>query len=211
MIYVLFSEFSKFPEERFNEYLKLVPAHLQNDITRYVKWEDRHARLIGKLLLLEGLSLVDAKIDLEHLRFTSFKRPFLDESVDFNIAHSGMIVGCAISKGPIRIGLDLEQVQSVNLSDFENVFNGVDLKLIHESEKPIECFFEFWTRKEAVIKADGRGLYAPLKEITVHTNLVNFSGKDWTINPLDVRSNYKASIAVDKKHYEIKMIERRYN
>ena len=91
--------------------------------------------------------------------------------VFFNCAHSRetILIGlCRTSE----IGLDVEYLDrsADSLEIARNSFAPNEFRAIELSANPAErqrLFFHCWTRKEAVIKADGRGLSIPLSTLEV--------------------------------------------
>jgi 4'-phosphopantetheinyl transferase len=80
-----------------------------------------------------------------------------------SITHSGDLVGLALTR-VAPVGLDVERLSDVDIE-------GLGRTVLHESERVVPLdrggFFTYWTRKEAVIKATGDGLRAPLVEVRV--------------------------------------------
>lgn len=80
------------------------------------------------------------------------------------LSHSGPVTVLAVSDRPV--GVDLERVteERPHIADrfFPESFRR-ELDAAPEDRKP-ETFFRLWTRLEAVLKLDGRGLTAPRSE-----------------------------------------------
>jgi 4'-phosphopantetheinyl transferase len=109
----------------------------------------------------------------EKLRFgqNSFGKPFLmdavepDAEVQFNMSHSGQVVVVAVTRGR-SIGVDVEMMRP--LKDYGSIaklnFTAEERAWIESvpSEFQQNAFFKSWARKEAVIKAVGKGLSMPL-------------------------------------------------
>jgi len=66
-----------------------------------------------------------------------------------------------------------------------------------QAEEQVKQFLISWTKKEAVIKADGRGLSLPLKSVNIRKNVCFLEGRCWTIIPLNISLSFIAHIAVD--------------
>ena len=83
----------------------------------------------------------------------------------FNVSHSGGMVLIALSRtGPV--GVDVEYMDStVETMDVARAaFHSDDLRLIESAgtaQERLLAFYGCWTRREAVAKADGRGLTLP--------------------------------------------------
>lgn len=87
----------------------------------------------------------------------------------FSIAHSGDRVGLALCSG-LDIGLDVEGT-SRRVSDgmLAYALNETELTAIERltEQDRAAAFFVYWARKEALMKATGKGLRLPLRRITL--------------------------------------------
>lgn len=103
--------------------------------------------------------------------FNEFGKPFLENgALYFNISHSNNLALLAINL-KFELGVDIEwKKRKVNhLQIGERFFSAKefsDLKSL-PPEHQRQGFFNCWTRKEAYIKARGKGLGIPLKEFEV--------------------------------------------
>jgi len=81
-------------------------------------------------------------------------KPYFEDFNDFqfNISHSGGLVAVACSAE--EIGVDIEILREVDLK-ISNRFFTVEEKNFVKDRK---SFFYVWTRKEAYVKRDGRGM-----------------------------------------------------
>ncbi len=82
--------------------------------------------------------------------------------VEFNVAHSGGVVLIALSRAG-AVGVDVERVnrEIEALEVARTAFHAEDVARIEIAANPAAEFFRCWTRREAVGKADGRGLLKP--------------------------------------------------
>jgi len=102
-----------------------------------------------------------------------------ENAFSFNLSHSGGIALYAISLGR-SIGIDIERVN-----------NDVDIKQVSErfyspgeisslertgDNKRNGIFFQYWTRKEAFLKAIGKGVSFPMEQVDVSLQ----KGMDWS-------------------------------
>jgi 4'-phosphopantetheinyl transferase len=179
-------------------YSKRLPLELLDRVNKFYHWQDRHSCLFGKLLLLEGLKNLEIKHDiLKNLQYNAFRRPSIPNiGLDFNISHSGKYVVCAI--GNLQIGIDIEENKETSLEDFEKIMTPKQWNIIRNSPQPYKAFYRFWTIKESVIKADGRGLSIPLDELEIEDNTVNYDGKLWNTAELNIDNKYNAALASNK-------------
>jgi 4'-phosphopantetheinyl transferase len=108
-----------------------------------------------------------------HFSAGAHQKPLLCDAnpcVYFNLSHSGDLALLAVT-GCAPIGVDLEQQRDLHDMDalvqrFFSPAEQTDYRQHPNSERS-ECFYRIWTRKEALIKANGSGLSAPLSAFDV--------------------------------------------
>jgi len=185
---------------------------LQESNSRYLRWQDRHSHLFGKLLLKEALKKYQIGANIwNHVKYGAFNRPHLTlPDLDFNISHSGNFVICAIGNN-IRLGIDIEENKNLDLKNFQNVMNSDQWDEINNARYPLKEFYKYWTIKESVIKADGRGFSIPLEKLSVKDNTVQYDNKLWFVQELQIANKYNAALATnrlsDYKIHEINFYE----
>ena len=138
----------------------LVPAPIREHMPNYRRWQDLQMSLLGKLLLRQ---LVDPEA-LAAMTWSDAGRPQLPIGGDFNISHSAGVVACAFCEDG-RIGIDLERVRPTSVADFHGVFHEHERQRIASCPDAAAEFYRIWTFKEAVVKADGRGIGIDLPSI----------------------------------------------
>jgi len=131
-------------------------------------------------------------------------KPFLKNSknIDFNITHSGNWVACAIDTN--NIGIDIEQIKDINLTDFEEILTKEEIKYINNKE---ENFYQIWTLKESYIKAIGMGIYKPLSSFTIQPYDIHYAKvfqndsyeKQWHFYNFNLDENHACSICSQSK------------
>lgn len=90
------------------------------------------------------------------------------DGLQFSISHSGDRVAVAVVRGA-EIGVDVEQVRpglSVDTMS-DTVLTPAEAAALPTGADRLHGFLTYWTRKEAVLKATGDGLRAPLRELAV--------------------------------------------
>jgi 4'-phosphopantetheinyl transferase len=204
---------------RFAEYLDLMPDRIKSEVRRYRRWQDAHACLLGKLLLLQGLVKFGYPgHSLDGLLYTPYNRPYLQETlpqppethpqppetlphvpqkIDFNISHSGDLVVCAISDD-CQVGVDVERVDEIALSDFKNIWTDAEWQDIQSPGNGLTLFYRYWTMKEAAIKADGRGLNISLPDVILEKDKATIAGATWMLRELFLDPSYVAHISFDR-------------
>lgn len=183
-------------QNTFNRLLKTMPIAIQLDVSKYRRWQDQQATLLGKWLLKQGLlkqGLLKLQIPsnaINYMALDDFKRPFLKKlssELDFNISHSEGIVVCALSRS--RIGIDVEKIRVINIEEYHPVFTSSELKSIdnqYNTFDTFDTFFKYWTRKEAIMKADGRGFYLEPISFEAIEKKVKIKEQQWYLHRVDV-------------------------
>lgn len=141
--------------------------HRQVDGDRYI-WH--HATL--HQILSRYLDLHPREINFQ---YSALGKPSLPKEINpnrycFNMSHSGDILIIGLTSN-LQIGVDVERISSI--PDMEAMvelnFTQTEIKAysrLPETEKQF-AFFAAWTRKEAVLKAVGKGLQIPPGQIEV--------------------------------------------
>jgi 4'-phosphopantetheinyl transferase len=91
------------------------------------------------------------------------------QGLHFNVSHSGEIALLAFARGR-EVGVDVEFKRNVDyVSLAERSFSNSEYETVLSCPpaKRADIFYEYWSCKEACIKADGRGLSAPLGQFGV--------------------------------------------
>lgn len=187
----------------YDHYLQYLPDKLKTANARYRRWQDRHLHLFGKILLIRLATEYNVGDRmLSKLQYTSHRRPYLPGSIDFNISHTGTTVACAIARD-VKIGLDIEIYSQVDFSDFTRIHSEEQWNRINTSDDPQKAFFETWTVKESVIKADGKGLSIPLDEIMIDHDQANSGGQIWHLKRLNLEEYMACCVACDQQEFNI--------
>jgi len=195
MIKIYYSFFDqRFDDEKLLRLLQQLPTEIQKKILKFRNWQDIQRSLLGKLLLKKGLQDFGYDDDLSNLEYDTYKRPFIKTYPDFNITHSGNYVACVVSESR-RVGIDLEEIKPIDLSHFESQFSKIEWQHIMASEDSLSKFFWYWTIKESVIKADGRGFSLPPDSFSIGESQVNILDKIWHYKMLPIFPGYQAHVA----------------
>jgi 4'-phosphopantetheinyl transferase len=196
--------YSKIQEANHNflldSYLSLFPKIFQEQILKYHRWQDAQLSLLGRLLVKEGLTHFNEKVNFEELLFTEYNKPyFQDATVQFNISHSGEFVVAAFTNKHDDIGVDVEKKHSLKISDFKIQMTSNEIDKIDSSDFPLREFFRYWTQKEAVLKAIGTGLSIPLKSFEVENDKTSIEGQTFYVSEIAFESEYICHIAQNQK------------
>lgn len=145
-------------------------------------------------------------------------KPFLElpthnvPTIEFNLSHSGSVALLAIARGR-AIGVDVEEwddrVQHLAVS--ERFFSPVErdaLRALDADGRVIDGFFAAWSRKEAYLKATGRGITRGLHhfDVSLHPDAPAVLVADrldvdapsqWTMRAIAPRRGYSAAVVVE--------------
>lgn len=178
------------------KYLKKFPPDYQNKVLSFRKWEDAQLSLLGRLLLVYGMNDLDKKFDDYQLEYTDYHKPFfINSDLKFNISHSGNLVVCAISK-ELEVGIDVEFINDINIEIFQNQMTVGELEKINNVEDSNNAFYEYWTKKEAVVKALGKGLSIPLKSFEIVEEKTSVEDSFFVVREMLLNENYKCNLAI---------------
>ena len=186
------------PEDWLRESTLRIAPGFRERIKAYRRWQDRQAGILGRLLLDDLYrELLHTATGPEGWSVDTYQRPYLDgyPDFDFNISHTDGLVACVAAVGAGRIGVDVERKGAVDITEFRRVFTGREYARLEALPDPAEEFYRLWTRKEAVMKADGRGFYLDAAGIDCLADAVTIDGRAYAVRPLDLRPGYAAHVA----------------
>jgi 4'-phosphopantetheinyl transferase len=139
---------------------------------RFYFERDRHRYLVTRAMVRSVLSRY-AEVEPQEWRFAvnEYGKPSIAPAhaaargIEFNVSHTDGLVMIGVARGR-AIGVDVENVrtQRAALEIADRFFAPEEvaaLRALPLEEQP-RRFFEYWTLKEAYIKARGRGLAIPL-------------------------------------------------
>ncbi len=186
-----YSTDSNIGQDILKYYLEFLPQKFKQEVLKYRRWDDRYNCLFGKLMVYMGAYIFGYNsFEFEKILKDSYGKPYmLDSNFNFNISHSGNTVVCVFSKQ--EIGVDIEEINEIEYKLFENVFSSRELAEIND--KGLDKFYEFWTKKESVIKAIGKGMSIPLLEIEIDKGHTTYDNDTW----------YTKSFKMDNKYCSI--------
>jgi 4'-phosphopantetheinyl transferase len=144
---------------------------------RFVR--DRHQRqyIFAHGLLRLALSNVAPEVEPSGWCFTTdrYGRPFVaapatGRTVHFSLSHTDGCVACVVS-GHQAVGVDVERIQKRGslLETARSVFSLEEIEALRHlaPDELVDRFFDYWTLKEAYLKATGRGLSLPLDQFSM--------------------------------------------
>jgi 4'-phosphopantetheinyl transferase len=162
-------------DERLRQYCTFLPEDEALRAERFVHRADRARFLIARAMARTMLSrYVPIPPQEWRFRIEPYGRPELADrppgapDLRFNLSHTDGLVACAVTVGR-EVGVDVEYVhRQLTYQVPERFFSSqevADLRALPSDQQPL-VFFDYWTLKEAYIKARGLGLALPLGQFT---------------------------------------------
>lgn len=180
-------------------HLNEFPDEFKNKVLAYKKWQDSQLSLLGRLLLHHGLQRMGIKHEKKNLNYTLYNKPFLEDiTTKFNISHSGEMAVCVLSDQN-DVGIDVELIHNINIQDFESQMTKKEWQNILLVEDENQAFFDYWTQKEAVIKANGKGLSIPLKSFEITNQRTKINDETFFLKEIFLDEKYKCHLAFKDK------------
>jgi 4'-phosphopantetheinyl transferase len=141
--------------------------HFEKDRKKFILTRGTLRKLLGSYLGKNPQQI--------RFNYTSFGKPFLavdseNNNLSFNLSHSGEVVLYAITQNQ-KIGIDVEQVGDHTdvMAIAKKFFSPGEIGEMEKANEKnrTQLFFRYWTRKEAFVKALGKGVSFPMERLDV--------------------------------------------
>jgi len=176
---------------------------------RYRFEKDQYNFIFGRLLLLKALDAFSmGENSLKNLTHNEFGKPLLG-NLKFNISHSGHFVIIAAS-AKCEVGIDVEVEGSIqSIDDLHSYFTKVEWEDIKTHKNSLMRLYEYWTAKEAVLKAEGTGVSRLSEMELVPFEQAKFKGEEkiWYLKPLDFGEKIICTLCADQTIESIEIEE----
>jgi 4'-phosphopantetheinyl transferase len=173
-------------------------------------------RVVAKAVVAESLGVPAGSVKLDSTCADCGRphgkprvvEPLGDPPPEISISHSGDLVGVALTSG-LPVGVDVEQERDVQIDGLIRMTLSPDetdaFELVPEPDRDA-AFFTIWSRKEALLKATGRGLSIPMTKVTLTpwteppsvlaSATSEVDPKAFRMAALNAGSGYRACVAV---------------
>lgn len=167
-------------------------------------------RAILRALMAERLRCRPAEVGFE--RGPDGKPSVAGGEAHFSFSRSaGHALVAISSQGPLGVDLERDVFMDDAVRLARRRFTARESRLVDSSERAHETFLRIWTRKEALLKALGRGLTVPLDSVEVLPldgdaiePTVPVTSEDspprWSLSTLPIEPGWFAAIATCRKH-----------
>jgi 4'-phosphopantetheinyl transferase len=177
--------------------LARLPAGMGEEVARQRRWQDRQARILGRLLLQAGLTRLGLGPAADLARWTRDRRGrprLLGCPADFSISHAAGVAVCAVTRAG-RLGVDVEPAQALDLHDLATAFGPAEWASIQGSADPSLAALRLWTAKEAALKADGQGLGVEPAGIDARGKAICLEGAVWHLSAPAIGAGWVCRLA----------------
>ena len=178
---------------------------------------EKHRRgfVVGRGFLREVLGrYLDAKPESLQFAYGAYGKPALDGEhkstrLRFNMSHSHNLALLGVTEDN-EIGVDVEYMRAdfAGADIAQRFFSRAEVATFNRlaEEDRVAAFFRCWTRKEAFIKATGKGMSQSLDEFDVTlapgvaAELLRVDQEDatrWFLSDIDVGREYAAALVVE--------------
>ncbi len=203
------------PEHLLEKFRGTLEEHELQRASRFHFEKHRRHFVVGRGVLRQLLAqYLDTKPETLRFSYGAYGKPALNgeyknSRLRFNMSHSHEVALYAFAEDR-ELGVDVEHIRADFASEdiARHYFSRREVEAFNAIQKQdqVEAFFRCWTRKEAYIKAIGKGLSQPLDKFDVTlaaeqpAALLWCSDDDatrWSMTNLDVGSGYAGALAVE--------------
>jgi len=201
-----------------DRYQSLMTEEEARRMSRFYYTGHRHQYLLTRALVRYCLSLY-YPVEPGEWRFSTnlygkpqVSHPEVEPGACFNLSHASGAIVCAVARG-IDIGVDIEDTLRTAQAAFDNLASYFseqeirDLAALPENRQR-QRFFDYWTLKEAYIKARGMGLALPLGKFSFHFRGDEFhefrvraelgdEARNWQFWRISMGGHYRIAIALN--------------
>lgn len=176
---------------------------------RYIQVHGQLRCLLAESLSVDPVALTIAKAE--------FGKPYLPDypTVQFNLSHSADYFALAITyDAPVGIDVELFKARKNYTGLAEKCFAKDELIFWNSlpKDRQADVFFRFWTCKEAVVKATGRGIALGLSQCVIDLDgkarLLQIpadygDAEQWSIQELNLAQGVYAALAVNTSRFQL--------
>jgi 4'-phosphopantetheinyl transferase len=189
-----------------SDLVKFLNSQEINRVERFHKENDQNRFIICRSIL-KFILATHTKLPVKSilLNYHFNKKPYLAShpGLNFNISHSEDFAVIAISSD--KVGVDIEYISED--FDFTNllpdIFVDHEILAIKNADNKKHAFFTSWTRKEAFVKALGKGIDEDFKNIPCLDGLHSIDSavikttQNWQVRSFDLEDQYLGAVAFE--------------
>lgn len=202
-IHVLTHHIQEFYHPAYKHFMAQLPLPMKAEIMSYRFHCDRVRKTVGRLLLNEALK-ADG-LDIKLLQKTPYGKPYIKGWYPFSLSHSEQMVALVYATNISITGIDVEFIKDIDVQSMYSQLHSDEINSIQSVQDPLKGFYEIWTRKEAVVKAQGIGLTDYLPELNCSGSSTLYDGKKWYFSPIYLGKEYAASVVSEYQNTVVKV------
>lgn len=191
--------------EAYERAMEIISADRKKKIEKLKVAQSARLSLGAGILLRLAMERCSCLEKIDAISYGKYGKPFLQNTnFYFSLTHSGAYAVCAYADFPV--GADLQKIKSEPPKHTKKIFSKEEntfFSSLDEKQKA-ELFFQLWSRKESLLKWDGRGLHLPMSEISLiaeksFTDSICFEGKKLYFRDYDfLQPAYAFSVCSEK-------------
>ncbi|WP_245179005.1 4'-phosphopantetheinyl transferase family protein [Flavobacterium chilense] len=183
-------------EKLLKKELPKLPFAFRERLKKRAKWQDVQLSVLGMSLLFTAVKKqYHLNLDAHDILYNQYNKPyFKGNPVYFNISHSAEIAVCAITD-KTQLGIDIEKIYQIELGNFKGNMSDCQWNDIVFSNNAQEAFFDYWTQKEAVIKAAEKGLNINLQSFEILEKSASVEKEIYFLEEIKIDKSYKCYLA----------------
>lgn len=188
------------------ELLKKLPESTVDRALRYLKREGFLSFVIGRLLLKKAILESEySSFLIENITYSDNGKPSFT-NVNFSISHSnGYVV--LIFGTVFQVGIDIEKRKDIDLKLFKYLFTDSEWKNIIQDKSPLDRFYWYWIRKEALLKTVDCSL-KELKGLEIFEDYGIYKDQRYYFKTFEFNPEFNGVIAMEEEiDVNIKFIE----
>ena len=212
------------PKNEIESYATTLSEEEKERAARFTFPNKYEEYVVSRGLLRKVLSHVLKQAATEfQFEYTESKKPYLlqkyfDQTLSFNISHSHGQALVAVSLNR-NIGIDIEKIRAE--VEYEKLalrfFSAAEHHQLMQipADERARSFFAIWTRKEAFVKAIGKGIAFGLSEFDVNISpeeppvmlATRWNPEDvslWSMATIDTENNFMATLATDGGDFQLR-------
>jgi len=203
-------------------YLSLLDANELAVTERFRFAQVRDNYIVAHGLLRETLAgYINEPAAQLKLMKTEFGKPFLADypELNFNISHSGDSLAIAVAQ-QCQLGIDVEYYKPRDTwtGMVKKCFAPEEADYWHSLNKSEQgrAFYQFWVKKEALVKAQGKGITLGLSQCVIHPADLNTflrvpeacgTAEKWRIDAFSLSVDVMAAVVCDQQDAALRFLD----
>ena len=169
--------------------MTLFSEYRKNRIASFARESTKKCSAAAEMMLIHAIRrrMPNVSLPLQY-KAGEHGKPYLPGGgIYFSLSHSGSKAACVVAEVPC--GIDIQEIKEPNMKLAEKYYTERERNMCPDG------FTRIWARKEAVAKADGRGLGIGIDSYDVCGDTVLVNGASYDIYDVPAPCGYVLSVA----------------